>query len=152
MQIPLVLDLWADSRLWRNVTITNPSFAFTPRNRTILFRYWKQYWAKSVSNPYLNPCFSFYIPQPNDRTMTWPQWNVLPQLTCRVTTTCLWTTDFLPFHRNIPHCAAETKTKYWCNLQIILYKVNQSHYRPLVPRGFQEVKVPRLRGNGTGWC
>ena len=24
-------------------------------------------------------------------------------------------------------------------------KVNQSHYRPEVPRGFQEVKVPRLR-------
>jgi len=30
-------------------------------------------------------------------------------------------------------------------------KVNQSHYRPEVPRGFQEVKVPRLRGNGPGW-
>ena len=27
-------------------------------------------------------------------------------------------------------------------------KVNQSHYRPEVPRGFQEVKVPRLRDNG----
>ena len=31
------------------------------------------------------------------------------------------------------------------------YKVNQSHYRPEVPRGFQEVKVPRLRDNGPGW-
>jgi len=30
-------------------------------------------------------------------------------------------------------------------------KVNQSHYRPDVPRGFQEVKVPRLRNNGPGW-
>jgi len=30
-------------------------------------------------------------------------------------------------------------------------KVNQSHYRPEVPRGFQEVKVPRFRDNGTGW-
>ena len=30
-------------------------------------------------------------------------------------------------------------------------KKNQSHYRPEVPRGFQEVKVPRLRDNGTGW-
>ena len=30
-------------------------------------------------------------------------------------------------------------------------KVNQSHYRPEVPRGFQEVKVPRLRDNGPGW-
>jgi len=29
-------------------------------------------------------------------------------------------------------------------------KVNQSHYRPDVPRGFQEVKVPRLRDNGPG--
>ena len=30
-------------------------------------------------------------------------------------------------------------------------KVNQSHYRPDVPRVFQEVKVPRLRDNGPGW-
>ena len=30
-------------------------------------------------------------------------------------------------------------------------KVNQSHYRPEVPRGFQEVKVPRLRDNGQEW-
>ena len=30
-------------------------------------------------------------------------------------------------------------------------RVVQSHYRPEVPRGFQEVKVPRLRDNGTGW-
>jgi len=30
-------------------------------------------------------------------------------------------------------------------------KVNQSHYRPEVPRGFQEVKVPRLRDNGPRW-
>ena len=28
---------------------------------------------------------------------------------------------------------------------------NQCHYRPEVPRGFQEVKVPRLRDNGPGW-
>jgi len=26
--------------------------------------------------------------------------------------------------------------------------VNQSHYRPEVPRGFKEVKIPRLRDNG----
>jgi len=32
MQIPLVLDLWAESRLWRKVTNLNSSFAFTPRN------------------------------------------------------------------------------------------------------------------------
>jgi hypothetical protein len=29
--------------------------------------------------------------------------------------------------------------------------VNQSHYRPEVPGGFQEVKVPRLRDNGPEW-
>ena len=29
-----------------------------------------------------------------------------------------------------------------------MVKVNQSHYRAEVPRGFQEVKVPRLRDNG----
>jgi len=29
-------------------------------------------------------------------------------------------------------------------------KVNQSHYRPEVPRGFQEVKVSRLCDNGPG--
>ena len=29
--------------------------------------------------------------------------------------------------------------------------VNQSHYRPEVYRGFQEVKVPRLHDNGPGW-
>jgi hypothetical protein len=30
-------------------------------------------------------------------------------------------------------------------------KVNQSHYRSEMPRGFQEVKVPKLRDNGPGW-
>ena len=30
-------------------------------------------------------------------------------------------------------------------------KVNQSYYRPEVPRGFQEVKVPRLRDSGPEW-
>jgi hypothetical protein len=34
---------------------------------------------------------------------------------------------------------------------IVKVKVNQSHYRPEVPRGFQEVKVPRLHDNGPGW-
>ena len=33
----------------------------------------------------------------------------------------------------------------------IYKKVSQSHYRPEVPRGFQEVKVPRLSYNGPGW-
>ena len=30
-------------------------------------------------------------------------------------------------------------------------KVNQSHYRPEVPRGFPEVKFPILHDKGTGW-
>ena len=30
-------------------------------------------------------------------------------------------------------------------------KVNQSHYRPEVPGGFQKFKVPRLRDSGPGW-
>ena len=30
-------------------------------------------------------------------------------------------------------------------------KVNKSHYRTEIPRGFQEVKVPRLRDNGPEW-
>ena len=32
-----------------------------------------------------------------------------------------------------------------------LNNANQSHYRPEVPRVFQEVKVPRLRDNGPEW-
>jgi len=36
------------------------------------------------------------------------------------------------------------------NLYPSKVKVNQSHYRPEVPRGFQEFKVPRLRDNGAG--
>jgi len=35
------------------------------------------------------------------------------------------------------------------SLQIV--KVNQSYYRPELPREFQEVKVPRLRDNGAEW-
>jgi len=31
---------------------------------------------------------------------------------------------------------------------VIIPKVNQSHYRLEVPRGFQEVKIPRLRDSG----
>jgi len=30
--------------------------------------------------------------------------------------------------------------------------VIQSHHRPEVPRGFQEIKVTRLRDNGPGSC
>jgi len=32
-----------------------------------------------------------------------------------------------------------------------IVKVNQSHYRPEEPRGFQKVKVPRYHDNGTGY-
>jgi len=35
-------------------------------------------------------------------------------------------------------------------LKFFYQKINQSRYRPEVPRGFQEVKVPRLRYNGPG--
>ena len=34
---------------------------------------------------------------------------------------------------------------------MIALSKNQSHYRPEVPRGFQEVKVPRLRDNDPEW-
>jgi len=30
-------------------------------------------------------------------------------------------------------------------------KLNQSHYRPKMPRGLQEVNVPRLCDSGPGW-
>ena len=33
----------------------------------------------------------------------------------------------------------------------VVQKVNQSRYRPEVPRGLQEIKVPRLRDSGPGW-
>jgi hypothetical protein len=36
-------------------------------------------------------------------------------------------------------------------IYIYKVKVKQSRYRPGEPRGFQEVKVPRLQDNGTGW-
>ena len=36
-------------------------------------------------------------------------------------------------------------------LLVCIKKVNQSHCRPEVPRGFREVKVPRFHDNGTGW-
>ena len=29
--------------------------------------------------------------------------------------------------------------------------IKQTRYRPEVPRGFQEVKVPRYHDNSTGW-
>ena len=92
-----------------------------PAIESVLFRYWKQNWAKSLSNPYLNPVFSIYTPQTNDRTMTWPTSDVLPHLTCRVTTACLWTAGLLPFP-GIFLMLQKLKNKFWCNLQIISNK------------------------------
>jgi len=40
--------------------------------------------------------------------------------------------------------------KPWYNLCTVK-SVNKSHYRLEVPRGFQEVKVPRLGDRGPGW-
>jgi pterin-4a-carbinolamine dehydratase len=34
--------------------------------------------------------------------------------------------------------------------ELVNKKANQSHYKPDVPRVFQEVKVPRLRDNSQG--
>ena len=34
---------------------------------------------------------------------------------------------------------------------VAMLPLKQSHYRPEWPRGFQEVKVPRFRDNGSGW-
>jgi len=46
-------------------------------------------------------------------------------------------------------------TDYWesyCLAPEVHYSnVNQSHYRPEMSRGFQEVKVPRLRDKGPEW-
>jgi len=42
--------------------------------------------------------------------------------------------------------------KEMCLCCFVRKKVNQSHYRPEASGGFQEVKVPRLRDSGPGWC
>jgi len=36
-------------------------------------------------------------------------------------------------------------------LIIIIIIINQPRYTPEVPRGFQELKVPRFHDNNTGW-
>ena len=46
---------------------------------------------------------------------------------------------------HIGHC---TQTAGSVSVKV---KVKQSNYRPEVPRGFQEVKFPRLSDNGPGW-
>jgi len=49
------------------------------------------------------------------------------------------------------HNGRPSATRTVDNTARIKVKVNQCHYRPKVPRGFQEVKVPRLRENGPEW-
>ena len=41
--------------------------------------------------------------------------------------------------------------KWNVTIAVLTVKKNQSPYRAEVPRGFQEVKTPRFRDNGTGW-
>jgi len=43
-------------------------------------------------------------------------------------------------------------TSFFTAEQMLPCTINQSHYRPEMPRGFQEVKVPRLRDNGPEMC
>jgi len=54
-------------------------------------------------------------------------------------------TTLMPSEYTIRH-SKEAGYIHWYKV-----KVNQSHYRPEVPREFLEVKVPRLRANGTEW-
>jgi len=65
----------------------------------------------------------------------------------------------LHFHTPLPSpcnmqkvycCTRTTDTKHGLYQNKAL-KVKQPHYRPDVARGFQEVKVPRFRDNGTEW-
>ena len=51
------------------------------------------------------------------------------------------------FHYNLTRIKG-TLHEYLCTFMLIK---KQSHYRPEVPRGFQEVKVPILHDNGPGW-
>jgi len=50
----------------------------------------------------------------------------------------------------LTECSSSEDDSARCDYSTIK-KVNQYHYRPELPRGFQEVKVPRLRDNGLGW-
>jgi len=54
----------------------------------------------------------------------------------------------------LPLCILTSVLKLYFHFSYMpswLLKVNQSHYRPEVPKGFQEVKAPRFRDNGPGW-
>jgi len=59
------------------------------------------------------------------------------------------------FVRNILHIQCCVKEQDVDKLQtaglVLGKKVNQSHYRPEVPREFQEVKVPALCDSGLQW-
>jgi len=55
---------------------------------------------------------------------------------------------FKPIYNFINLIQSSGRHRFYCDLQ---QKVNESHYRPEVPRGFQEVKVPRLRDSGPEW-
>ena len=49
------------------------------------------------------------------------------------------------------HNGRPLSTRTGDNTARVKVKVNQSHYRSKVPRGFQEVTVPRLRDNDPEW-
>jgi len=57
-------------------------------------------------------------------------------------------------NRKVPFSGQELKKRFLdrpiSSLVAVKVKVNQSHYRPEVPRGFQVVKVPRLRDDDPG--
>ena len=59
-----------------------------------------------------------------------------------------WCVDLL--EKSIIYCETNFVASSWLIIKI-KKNVNQSHYRSEVPRGFQEVKVPRLRDKGPGW-
>jgi len=48
-------------------------------------------------------------------------------------------------------CTYRKIVKHFESKKKILGKVNQSRQRLEVPRGFQEVKAPKLRDNDPGW-
>jgi hypothetical protein len=63
--------------------------------------------------------------------------------------------NLVPHRDSIPDRPARSQSLYRLSYRAHIYelkkKVNQSNYSPKVPRGFQEVKFPRFRDNGTGW-
>jgi hypothetical protein len=56
-----------------------------------------------------------------------------------LTVSCLFDRNIVTSYQNL--------RLYRCIFPVLY----QPHYRPEVPRGFQEVKVPKLRDNGQGW-